>query len=129
MAAETTLAPDMHPTAGPIIAALAALNDRLQGFGAIVGNSDLYVPTAYRGVLMPQDQPLSDPVDWPWTTIAPTDFVADGNEFVLVHTLTLDDVAKLGMAGVEGGFMGLTLTSGGKFYSFSLRPLMPEETK
>ena len=125
----TPLAPDMHPNAGPIIAALAALSDRLEGFGAIVGNTDLYEPTAYRGVLMPQDQALSDPVDWPWTTATPSDFVADGNEFVLVHTLTLDDVAKLGLARIEGGFMGLTLQSGGKFYSFSLRPLMPEETK
>jgi hypothetical protein len=125
----TPLSPDMHPAAGPIIAALAALNDRLQGFSSIVGNSDLYTPTAYRGVLMPQDQAFSEPVDWPWPTIAPTDFTADGNEFVLIRTLTPDDVAKLGLTGIEGGFMGLTLQNGDKLYGFSLRPLLPGETK
>ena len=78
---------------------------------------------------MPQDQAFNPPVDWPWTTIAPTDFKADGNEFLLLRTLTPDDVAKLGLKNVEGGFSGLTLTSGGKFYTFSLRPLLPDETK
>jgi hypothetical protein len=125
----TPLSPDMHPNAGPIIAALAGLAERLQGFGAIAGASELYVPTAYRGVLMAQDQALNPPVDWPWTTIAPTDFKGNGNDFLRLHTLTPDDVAKLGVKGVEGGFMGLTLQSGRMLYSFSLRPLLPEETK
>jgi hypothetical protein len=125
----TPLSVDMQPQGGPVIAALVALNDRLQGFGAIVGQSDLYAPTAYRGILMPQDQAFSPPVDWPWTTITPADFKTDGNEFLLQRVLTPDDAAKLGLANIEGGFMGLTLQSGGKFYSFSLRPLLPDETK
>jgi hypothetical protein len=125
----TPLSPDMHPNAAPIVAVLAGLADRLQGFGAIAGTSDLYVPTGYRGILMPQDQPLSQPVDWPWTTVAAADFKAAGNEFVRLHTLTPDDVAKLGLTGVEGGFTGLTLQDAGKFFGLSLRPLMPEETE
>ena len=120
---------EMQPQGGPIIAALVALYDRLQGFGAIVGESDRYAPTAYRGILMPQDQAFNPPVDWPWTTITPADFKSDGNEFLLQRVLTPDDVAKLGLKGIEGGFMGLTLKSGTKFYTFSLRPLLPDETK
>lgn len=125
----TPLSPDMQPQAGPIIAALAALSDRLSGFSAIVGTSEIYTPTAYRGVLMPQDQALGAPVAWPWTTIAPSDFTSDANEFLLLRTLTPDDVAALGATGIEGGFMGLTLQRGDKFYGFSLRPLLPDETK
>lgn len=125
----TPLSPDMQPQAGPIIAALAALSDRLSGFSAIVGDSDIYAPTAYRGILVPQDQALNPPAAWPWTTIAPSDFKSDGNEFLLLRTLTPDDVAALGMTGVEGGFLGLTLQSAGKLYGFSLRPLLPDEVK
>lgn len=125
----TPLSPDMHPQAGPVIAALAALSNRLAGFSGIVGDSDIYMPTAYRGVLMPQDQALNPPLAWPWTTIAPSDFKSDGNEFLLLRTLTPDDVAALGATGIEGGFMGLTLERGGKFYGLSLRPLLPDEVK
>lgn len=125
----TPLAPDMHPQARAIIAALAALDERLRGFGAIVGDSDLYTPTAYRGVLMPQDQAFNPPVDWPWTSIAPADFKSDGNDFILLHTLTPADVEALGLHGVEGGFQGLTLESGGKLYGLALRPLLPDETE
>lgn len=125
----TPLFPDLQPNAGPIIAALAALAERLQGFLSIAGDSDLYTPTAYRAILITQDQAFGAPVAWPWTTIAPADFMSAGNEFVLLRTLTPDDVAKLGLTGIEGGFTGLTLQSGGKFYGFSLRPLLPDETQ
>jgi len=125
----TPLSIEMQPQGGPVIAALVALNDRLQAFGSLVGESDAYAPTAYRGILMPQDQAFNPPVDWPWTTITPADFKSDGNEFLLQRVLTPDDVAKLNLKGIEGGFMGLTLKSGTKFYTFSLRPLLPDETK
>ena len=123
------LSPESHPAAGAIVARLAALAERLQAFSAIVGDSDAYAPTAYRGLLMPQDQAFTPPVDWPWTTITPADFMSQGNEFLLLRTLTPDDVAKLGVKGVEGGFLGLTLQSGTRFYTFNLRPLLPDETK
>jgi hypothetical protein len=124
----TPLSVDMQPNAGPIIAKLAGLAERLSGFGAIVGASDQYAPTAYRGILMPQDQAFNPPVDWPWTRVTPADFTSNGNEFLLLHTLTADDVAELGLTGIEGGFTGLTLKSGDRFYGFSLRPLLPDET-
>lgn len=125
----TPLSVEMQPNAGPVMAALVGLQERLSGFGAIVGESELYAPTAYRGILMPQDAAFNPPVDWPWTTITPADFKTDGNEFLLQRVLTADDVGKLGLKGIEGGFQGLTLKSGSKFFTFSLRPLLPDETK
>lgn len=125
----TPLSVEMQPQGGPVIAALVALSERLSGFGSIVGESDLYVPPAYRGILMPQDQAFNPPVAWPWMAITPADFKSDGNEFLLQRVLSPDDVAALGLKGIEGGFMGLTLQSGTRFYSFSLRPLLPDETK
>ena len=43
-------------------------------------------------------------------------------------TLTAAEVEALGIDRSEGGFQGLTLTGpDGKFYSFSLRPLLPDD--
>jgi len=125
----TPLSPDMQPQAGPIIIRLAALAQRLSTFSTIAGASEPFAPAAYRGILTPVDQALNPPVDWPWTTIAPEDFTSDGNTFLLKRTLTPDDVAALGLTGIEGGFSGLTLQQGTRLYSFSLRPLLPDETK
>ena len=125
----TPLSPEMQPQAGPVIAALVGLNDRLQGFGTIVGVGELYAPPAYRGIVMPLDQPFNEPVAWPWTAIAPTDFKSDANEFLRERVMTPDELAQLGLKGIEGGFMGMTLKSGTQFYNFMLRPLLPDETK
>jgi hypothetical protein len=126
----TPLSPEgQPPVAAAIITKLAGLSERLNGFGAIVGESELYVPTAYRGILMPQDQAFNPPVAWPWTTLTPADFKSDGNEFLLQRVLTPADVAQLGLKNVEGGFVGLTLSRAGKLFGFSLRPLLPDETK
>lgn len=125
----TPLSPDMQSQAGPIIGRLAALAERLGAFGTIAGASEQFAPAAYRGILMSMDQAFNPPVDWPWASIAPEDFTSDGNEFLLKRTLTPADVAALGLTGIEGGFMGLTLKRGDSFYSFSLRPLLPDETK
>ncbi len=43
-----------------------------------------------------------------------------------VHTLTVEQVAALGIDAPEGGFQGMSLIGpDGKAYSFSLRPLLP----
>lgn len=122
------LSPDMHPQDTLIVAALARLAARLDGFAGAVSGEEPYVPAAYRGVLTPIDQPLGPVVAWPWTAIQPSDFVKGPNDFFLTHTLTLADVAALGIPNVNGGLQGLTLQSAGKLYSFALRPLLPEET-
>ena len=74
----------------PDVPARRAFNDlakRLGDFdqgGAIV--TDVYAPTAYRGILM-DGTGMVDPgiIAWPWTDIAPTDFKgpADPNAFQL----------------------------------------------
>ena len=41
--------------------------------------------------------------------------------------MTPTEVALLGIPDVQGGMLGLTLSKDGKFYTFSLRPLLPDE--
>lgn len=117
----------------PARAAFARLAERLRDFdqGGTIA-TDLYEPTAYRGVLM---DGFDDPnrIDWPWTDIAPSDFVfpADPNAFQRAdRVMTPDEVAALGLEEIEGGFQGLTLVAPdeAKVYSFALRPLLPDET-
>ena len=69
---------------------------------------------------------------WPWPELRPSDFVApaDPNSFQLpVRVLTAAEVAALGVDQAEGGLQGATLIGpDGKFYAFSLRPLLPGES-
>jgi len=124
----TGLSPDMHPGDAQIVSALSHLADVLDGFGRAVGGGEAYEPSASRGVLTPMDQAVGPALAWPWTTINPTDFVKSANnEFLLTHTLSAADVATLGIKDAEGGLQGLTLKSGARLYSFSLRPLLPDE--
>jgi hypothetical protein len=123
------LSPDMHPNDSVIVTALSALADRLQGFASVIAGEQPYVPAAFRGVVMSVDQAFGPVVAWPWPGVQPTDFKGDQNEFLLTRTMTPAEVAALGVPGAEGGLQGVTLQSGGKLYSFSLRPLLPDETK
>jgi hypothetical protein len=126
----TGLSPEMHPQDKVIVAALAGLAQRLDGFAAAVAGEQVYVPAAYRGILMSTDQPFGPVLDWPWPSIKPAEFVSGDNEFLKIRTLTGADVALLAIPAVEGGLQGLTLRApDGKLYSFSLRPLLPDETK
>ena len=65
---------------------------------------------------------------WPWPDVAPTDFLAGQNEFLMTRTMTPAEVAVLGIQGIEGGLIGLNVQKAGKAYSFALRPLLPDET-
>jgi hypothetical protein len=124
------LSPEMHPQDQAIVAALAGLAQRLDGFAGLVAGEQVYIPAAYRGILMSVDQPFGPVVDWPWPAIKPTEFVSGDNEFLKVRTMTAAEVAALGIPAVEGGFQGLSLKAAdGKLYTFSLRPLLPDETK
>jgi hypothetical protein len=119
---------------GPARAAFKRLAERLQTIdtGGSVA-SEAYVPVAYRGILLEGQPGAPDAKPWPWTDIAPGDVVsiADPNAFqVPARVLTPDEVEALGIAPFEGGFQGLTLIGpdNGRFYTFSLRPLLPDET-
>lgn len=125
----TGLSPQEHPDNVAIVTSLAGLASRLEGFAGAIAGEHVYVPAAYRGVLMKIDQPFGPVVDWPWTDIDPAEFVSGDNEFFMLRTMTPAEIAVLGIPGIEGGFQGLTLQKAGRLYSFSLRPLLPDETK
>lgn len=119
---------------GPARAAFRSLADRLGNFddgGAFA--TDEYVPERFRGILLEGQPGVPDAKPWPWTAIAPTDFVSNGdpNAFQLpAREMTIDEVEALGIEPFAGGFQGLSLIGpdDGKVYTFSLRPLLPDET-
>lgn len=125
----TPLAPDMHPQNTAIVTALSGLAERLDGFAGVVAGEQVYVPPAYRGVLMSIDQPFGPVVAWPWTDIKPDDFVPGENTFFRLRTMTPAEAAVLAIPSIEGGIQGLNVQKDGKLYSLALRPLLPDETK
>lgn len=120
---------------GPARAAFARLAERVQGIDAGGAfETEAYVPTQYRGILLEGLPGAPDATPWPWTEIAPADFVsnADPNAFQLpARVMSAEELGVLGIAQFPGGFQGLTLVGpdDGKVYSFSLRPLLPDETE
>jgi hypothetical protein len=119
----------------PARAAFAKLAESLTTIekGGVISATN-YEPTTYRGVLF-DGNGVVDPgaVAWPWDDIAPADFApdADPNGLQFPHrTLTPDEVDALGVAGYEGGLQNVTLTANdGTVYTFTLRPLLPDETE
>jgi hypothetical protein len=116
-------------------AAFARLAARLAGFhrGGTLATQD-YVPERYRGILLDGQPGDPDTKPWPWDDITPSDFVApsDPDSFGLPsHILTAAQVEALGIGPYPGGFGGVTLgrADEGAFYSFSLRPLLPDEAE
>jgi hypothetical protein len=105
-----------------------ALGDFDQG-GTIP--TQVFAPDRYRGILLDGGPGAPNAIKWPWTDLKPADFVApvDPNSFQLpVRVLTPAQVAALGVDQLEGGLQGPTLIGpDGKFYSFSLRPLLPDD--
>jgi hypothetical protein len=125
----TGLSPDSHQQDKAIITAIAAFAQRLNTFGSSVAGAKPYEPAAYRGALNPVDQPFGLVLDWPWTDLQPGDFTGGENELLKTHVVTPADVAALGIKDVSGGMSGVSLQSKGKVYTFSLRPLLPDESK
>ena len=106
----------------------AALGDFDQG-GTIP--TQVFAPDRYRGILLDGGPGQPNARKWPWADLKPADFVApaDPNSFQLpVRVLTVAQVTALGVDQVEGGLQGATLIGpDGRFYAFSLRPLLPDE--
>jgi hypothetical protein len=122
------LSPDMHPQNQAIVGSLARFAEKLHGFANSVGAEQPYQPAAYRGILIPVDQPAGPVVAWPWANIGPAEFVAGQNEFFRVRAMTPAEVSTLGIPGAEGGLLGVSLQKDGELYTFALRPLLPDET-
>ena len=111
-----------------IVAQLASLGERLRGFSA--PGAALWTPDRYRGILSPDA--FGNPRDWPWADITPADFheLKVPNGFTWnARTMTAAEIAALGLEDIEGGFLNLVLNGpgDGKVYSFTLRPLLPDE--
>jgi hypothetical protein len=116
-------------------AAFAKLAERLQNFdGGGAFETTEYQPDGYRGVLLDGQPGVPGAIAWPWPDIAPTDFVSNGdpNAFQIpARVMSPAEVEVLGIEPFSGGFQGLALLGpdDGKVYSFSLRPLLPDETE
>jgi hypothetical protein len=117
----------------PARAQFQKLADRLTNFdenGTFA--TDVYVPTAYRGVLIDTGGfPGEAPIEWPWDDIAPSDFKGDPATGDLpMRVMSPEELGVLGIDGIEGGFEGLTIIDPddpAKSYSFGARPLLPGE--
>ena len=113
-----------------VLAKLTALATRLTGYGSEVVDEQPWSPDRYRGILT--DETDGSPIPWPWPAILPTDFVRNAGQNAPpfpIRTMTPAEVARLPITDVEGGLQGVFLKapSGGKVYSFRLRPLLPDE--
>jgi hypothetical protein len=116
-------------------AGFAKLAERLQDIdsGGAFATTE-YEPERYRGILLDGQPGVPDAMPWPWPAIAPSDFVSNGdpNAFQLpARVMSAEEVEVLGIEPYAGGFSGLTLLGpdDGKVYSFSLRPLLPDEVE
>jgi hypothetical protein len=131
----------MEPTGGADDAARASfrkLADRLRDFderGTI--STDVYVPGAYRGVLIEREVDPTIPgptaADWPWPDLTIADFKeGDGtNGPAFPHkSLTAEEIAALDVGDAFGGAQGVIVKAPtGKTYSVILRPLLPDESE
>jgi hypothetical protein len=119
------LSPEMHPKNRQVIIALVGLAEKLRTFATLV-NEQPYVPSAYRGVLIPTEQAFGPVVEWPWTDVTPDDF-GGADEFFRTREMTLDEVAELGIENLAGGVSGFALQDGDDLYNFAIRPILPDE--
>ena len=125
----TGLSPEMHPQNAAIVQQLATFAELLRGFGDQISTEVPYVPAGYRGVLIEVEQPAGPVKDWPWANITPDDFASGQNEFFKTRTMTPAEVDELRVEGITGGMIGTAVQFEGKVYTFSLRPLLPDEDK
>jgi hypothetical protein len=119
----------------PARAAFARLAQRLTDFdqGATIP-TEAYEPSGYRGILFDGGGMVApDQRAWPWPDIAPADFTAEGpadQPTFPSRLMTAEEIDALGVTDYQGGFQGMVLVGpgDGKTYTFSLRPVLPDET-
>jgi len=113
-----------------------ALAEVLRSFDPGEAPASAYRPDRYRGVLQEPWEGIAteDAIDWPWPDVTPADFTApatpDGLGFES-HTFTADEIAALGLDGLEGGAQGIVLRDpdATTLHVFALRPLFPDEAR
>jgi hypothetical protein len=100
-----------------------------------VDAGDEYEPAGFVGILVELEagqQAPAEPRPWPWDDLAPGDFVTPpaGAEVVALpeHTLTADQLARVGVGDANGGWYGIVLDGpDDKRYSLIVRPQLPDE--
>jgi hypothetical protein len=112
---------------------LATLRDRLLDIdhGGTV-KTDVYLPERYRAILLEGEPGAPDQKAWPWPEVKPAEFVSNGDPNAMplpARVMTPAEIEALGIKPFEGGFVGLPLTGpgDGKFYTLSVRPLLPDD--
>jgi hypothetical protein len=112
---------------------LASLRDHLLDIdqGGKV-KTDVYAPDRYRAILLEGQPGAPDQKAWPWPEVKPAEFVSnsDPNAMPLpARVMTVAEIEALGITPFEGGFTGLPLAGpgDGKFYTLSVRPLLPDD--
>jgi hypothetical protein len=112
---------------------LATLRDRLLDIdqGGTV-KTDVYAPDRYRAILLEGQPGAPDQKAWPWPEITTAEFVSNGDPNALplpARVMTAAQIEALGIKPFEGGFVGLPLAGpgDGKFYTLSVRPLLPDD--
>ena len=125
----------MNPETTGDEAELAKLNDlaqRLSDFGPVLEEMDVtsteYQPTRYLATLYPDFEGNTEPAaPWPFTDVAPTDFVVDVHDFTSVAVLTPEQVAEVTEV-PSGGIAGLLYTTlDGVRTNLAVRPMLPSE--
>lgn len=111
----------------------AALADLLTDFQAQVDaghtlGSAVYQPEAYRGILAESYQTdTSADIAWPWSDLAPNDFVADPQGFASYAPLTPAQAEQV-TAVPSGGVVGILVTEpSGTVVDLGIRPILPGE--
>ena len=113
-----------------VLKQLADAGTRLREFKA--ANATTWQPDRYRGVLTPDA--FGNPRDWPWPDLAPGDWhpITTPNGFTMnARMMTAAEIDALGMDNLEGGVVNVVISGPGdsKVYSFTLRPLLPDEAE
>ena len=96
--------------------------------------TDLYAPERYRAYLFEGQPGAPDQKPWPWADIKTREFVGNGdpNAFPMpARVMTAAQIASLGIKPFEGGLIGVPLAGpgDGKFYTLTVRPLLPDDAK
>jgi hypothetical protein len=112
-----------------ILRQLATLGERLRSFTSTAPGAVPWSPDRYRGVLTAAGGGPARA--WPWPELSAADFrpltLPSGREWN-ARTMTPDEAAALGVPGFEAGVSFLPLAApDGTTWSFTLRPLLPDE--
>jgi len=94
--------------------------------------TDVYASDRYRAILLEGQPGAPDQKAWPWPEVKPAEFVSNGDPNAMplpARVMTAAEIEALGIAPFEGGFVGMPLAGpgDGKFYSLSVRPLLPDD--